>query len=426
MTIKPKTTLLFLLLLFVLGWGTQPLTLFDVGRYSFPLILFVGLPFCILITYRSLSFLALPIVSTVFAILVGFLQGVETSHIISQATLQALAIAFAAGIAAINWQKHRDSLEQAIVFMGIPIVVYGCYQMLARVAHLPGAFLPVTNQQYYVDGGLQRDWDKAEVSRASSVFSEPSELGYYCLWLFVIGLSTQNKKIRFLSISLAAIGILISQSLSAVLGAVAIFLAYCLVQGLSRQLIRQVFVLAIAFGIAILVLKPLAPAAFDSFSQRIVEAATFDERADSGRVDHLPACIELIKASPVWGYGLSSMAASGTTGADVTTVNYIMVLMERGSVGALLFFLPWFTVAIRAWLLPRHAEGRTFAFLLLAMTLYSFSSFSLTYFLPFWLALGVSASVVLHTHIQTASRRAPKLTTDTWPAGVPVNMVSPS
>jgi hypothetical protein len=425
MTIKPKTILFLLLLLFVLGWGTQPLTLFDVGRYSFPLILFVGLPFCILITYRSLSFLVLPIASTVFAIIVALLQGVEISHVVSQATLQALAIAFAAGIAAINWHKHRDSLEQAIVWMGLPIVVYACYQMLARVAHLPGAFLPVTNQQYYIDGGLQRDWDKAEVSRASSVFSEPSELGYYCLWLFVIGLSTQNKKIRFLSISLAAIGILVSQSLSAVLGAVAIFVAYCLVQGMSRQLIRQMFVLAVAFGLAILVLKPLAPAAFDNFSQRIVEAASFDERADSGRVDHLPACIALIKASPVWGYGISSMAASGTEGADVTTVNYIMVLMERGSVGALLFFLPWFTVAIRAWLLPRHAEGRTFAFVLLAMTLYSFSSFSLTYFLPFWLALGVSASVVLHTHVQTAYRRAPKPITDTWPTAIPVNMVSP-
>jgi hypothetical protein len=420
MTISSKAILLLLLILFVLGWSTQSLTLFNIGRYSFPLILFVGLPFSLLLTYRSLSFLVLPIASSVFAMAVGFLQGVEVSHILSQALLQTLAIIFAAGIAAINWHQHRNSLERVIVGMGIPIVGYGCYQMLARVAHLPGAFLPVTNQQYYVEGGLQRDWDKAEVSRASSVFSEPSELGYYCLWILVIGLSTENKKIRVLSISLAAIGILLSQSLSAVLGAVAICMAYFIVQGVSRQIVRQIFLLAIvSVGVAV-AFKSLAPMAFDRFSERIVEAASFDGRADSGRVDHLPACIELIKASPVWGYGLSGMAAAGRDGADVTTVNYVMVWLERGTIGAVLFFVPWVTLAIRAWLLPRNASGRILSFLLLTMTLYSFTSFSITYFLPFWLAFGVSASLVLHTYVRTTAKRVISGPLNPWSQNVPV------
>jgi hypothetical protein len=418
-TISSKAILFLLLLLFVLGWSTESLTLFDIGRYSFPLILFVGLPFSVLLTYRSLSFLLLPIVSSIFAVTVGFLQGVEVSHILSQAVLQTLAITFAAGIAAINWHQHRNSLERVIVAMGIPIVGYGCYQMLARVAHLPGAFLPVTNQQYYVEGGLQRDWDKAEVTRASSVFSEPSELGYYCLWLLVIGLSTENKKIRILSISLAVIGILLSQSLSAVLGAVAICLAYFIVQGISRQIVRKIFLLAVVSAAVAVAFKSLAPTAFDRFSERIVQAASFDGRADSGRVDHLPACIELIKASPVWGYGLSGMAAAGRDGADVTTVNYVMVWLERGTIGALLFFVPWFTLAIRACWLPRNAGGRTLSFLLLTMTLYSFSSFSITYFLPFWLAFGVSASLVLHTHVRANTKRVLNRSLDPWSRNVP-------
>jgi hypothetical protein len=418
MTISSKAILFLLLLLFVLGWSTESLTLFDIGRYSFPLILFAGLPFCLLITYRSLSFLVLPITSSIFAIAVGFLRGVEINHILSQAVLQTLAITFAAGIAAINWHQHRNSLERAIVAMGIPIVGYGCYQMLARVAHLPAAFLPVTNQQYYLEGGLQRDWDKAEVTRASSVFSEPSELGYYCLWLLVVGLSTEHKKIRIVSISLAAIGILVSQSLSAVLGAVAICLAYFIVQGVSRQLVRHIFLLAVVTAGVAVTFKSFAPTAFDRFSERIVEAASFDGRADSGRVDHLPACIELIKGSPVWGYGLSGMAAASPDGADVTTVNYIMVWLERGTIGALLFFVPWFTLAIRAWLLPLNAGGRTFSFLLLTMTLYSFTSFSITYFLPFWLAFGVSASLVLHTYVHTNAKRVRSKSLDPWPRNV--------
>ena len=424
MTISSKTILFLLLLLFVLGWSTQSLSLFDIGRYSFPLILFVGLPFTLLITYRSLSFLVLPITSSILAIAVGFLQGVEVSHILSQAALQTQAIAFAAGIAAINWHQHRKSLERVIVAPGIPIVGYGCYQMLARMTHLPGAFLPVTNQQYYVEGGLQRDWDKAEVTRASSVFSEPSELGYYCLWLLVIGLSTDSKKIRILSISLAAVGILVSQSLSAVLGAVAICLAYFIVQGISRRILRHIFLLAVVSAGVAVGFKSLAPAAFDRFSERIAEAASFDGRADSGRIDHLPACIELIKASPVWGYGLSGMAAAGRDGADVTTVNYIMVWLERGTLGALLFFLPWFTLAVRAWLLPYNAAGRTLSFLLLTMTLYSFTSFSVTYFLPFWLAFGVSASVVLHTYVRTTTKSVLNRSHNPWSQNVPTGIAT--
>jgi O-Antigen ligase len=424
MTVSLKVILFLLLLLFVLGWSTQSLTLFDIGRYSFPLILFVGLPFALLITYRSLSFLLLPIASSIFAVAVGLIQGVGTSHILSQAVLQTLAITFAAGIAAINWHQHRNSLERVIVGMGVPIVLYGCYQMAARVTHLPGAFLPVTNQQYYVDGGLQRDWDKAEVTRASSFFSEPSELGYYCLWLLVIGLSTQSKKVRIASISLAAVGILVSQSLSAILGAVAICLAYFLVQGVSRQIARQIFLLAVVFAGVAIGFKSLAPAAYDHFSERIVEAASFDDRADSGRVDHLPACMELIRLSPVWGYGLSGMAGAGSDGADVTTVNYIMVWLERGTIGALLFFIPWFTLTVRAWLLPRNASGRTFAFLLLVMTLYSFTSFSLTYFLPFWLAFGVSASLVLHTYRRTSANRVLSVSLPSWSHHKPVGIAT--
>jgi hypothetical protein len=405
MKITPKTTIFYLLLLFVLGWCTQQFTLFDVGRFSFPLILFVGLPFCLRMTYRSLSAFALPIASTIFAILIGWVQGIALSRMLSQTILAALAIGFGAGIAAINWHKHRDSLERALVAIGIPIVVYGCYQMAARVAHLPGAFLPVTNKQYYADGGMQLGWDKAELTRASSVFSEPSEFGYYCLWLFVIGLASENKKLRLVALLLSGAGLLASQSLSGILTAAVVALAFCAMQGISRQLLRNVFLLVIVFGVLALALKALAPAAFSSFSERIVQAASFDERADSGRVDHLPACFALIKASPVWGYGMSSLAgAPDSNGADVTTVNYVLVTMERGAVGALLFFIPWFAFAIRACFMPRRDSGRTLVFLLMVMTLCSFFSFSIAYFLPFWLAYGMSASLVLRTHAVAARK----------------------
>src|ERR1700677_1545269 len=98
MKLTPKTPIFCLLLFFVLGWCTQQFALFDVGRFSFPLILFVGLPFCLRITYRSFGAFALPIASTIFAILIGWVQGIALSRMLSQAILAALAIAFGAGI----------------------------------------------------------------------------------------------------------------------------------------------------------------------------------------------------------------------------------------------------------------------------------------------------------------------------------------
>ena len=392
-------TLFWLLLLFILGWSTQTLSLFDVGRYSFPLILFAGLPFCVRLTYRSTLWLGLSIGSAVFALLVALIEGIQLSHIISQSVLQTLAILFAAGVASVDWRRHIKDLEKALLITGIPIVLYACYQMLARLAHLPGAFLPVTNKQYYIEGGLQRDWDKAEVTRASSVFSEPSELGFFCLWLLVIGLASRNGKVKTALLVSSWVGILVSQSLSAFLGALVVGLAYCLLQGVSTRMIRQAFVGTLLCGAVILAVRPLAPEAFDSFFQRVHEAATFDDRADSGRVDHLPACFAIFQQSPVWGYGISSLAAAGSDGADVTTVNYVMVLMERGVIGTALFFAPWFLMMIRAWMLPAGSQPRMLSSLLMLMTLYSFCNFSLTYFLPFWFAFGIAASLTLRTYL---------------------------
>jgi hypothetical protein len=400
-TASQDKTVFILLIILILGWATQPLTLFDIGRYSFPLILFAGLPFCIRMTYRSLSCLTLIVASSIFAVMVGVIRGIQLTHMLSQGTLQILAITFAAGVAAINWHKYMPSLERAIVFLGIPIVTYGVYQMAARLLHLPGAFLPVTNKQYYAEGGLQLGWEKSEITRASSVFSEPSELGYYGLWLLVIGLSSENKKIRILALSSAAAGLLAAQSLGAILGAFVIFTAYCVAQGVSRHLIRQLFLTALVFGGSLAALNAFAPEAYEQFSQRIGFAASFDERADSGRVDHLPACIELFKGSPVWGYGISALNAAGSTGSDITTIGYMLVLMERGIVGAVLFFFPWFFLAFRAWLLPRNASGRMFALLVMVLTICAFFDFAITYFLPFWLAYGVAASLVLQTHAPT-------------------------
>jgi O-Antigen ligase len=383
-----------ILSLFIAGWATQGMTLFDVGRYSFPLILFAAIPFCLQFNIRSSGFLMLTTISSIFAVVVGLLDGAQPSRVASQAFLQCLAIIFAGGVASINWRLHLDTLAASSVGLGIPIVLYGGYQMVARALHLPFAFLPITNQQYYIDGGLQRDWDKAVATRASSFFSEPSEFGIFCLWLIALGLSRKSGPMQVMALMLGCAGIFFSQSLSALLGAIVLMLVYLFSHRVSTQTIRQLAIVGLVATAAIGLMRVLVPEGFDRLTDRVAQAANLDDRADSGRIDHLPACWRIFSESPIWGHGISSLSAASSSGSDSTTIGYAMVLMERGIVGTALFFLPWFTITAKAWLSPVTRQGRSVALLLMVVTLYSYCTLSLTYFLPFWLAFGIAASLV--------------------------------
>jgi O-Antigen ligase len=388
------------LVLFLLGWVTFGFSLLDIGKYSIPLLYVAAAPFCIRITSRSVMFLALPILSTVFSIVVAALDGFNRMSILSQGVLQLLAIGVAAGVASIDWRRWMMGFTKIMVSVATPVVVYGGYQMIARAIRLPFAFLPVTNQQAYAYAGMQRGWEKEHITRASSLFVEPSEFGYFCLWLLVLGLSTAKGGWRNLALGLALGGILFSQSLAAVLGAGILLLVYFFTNPINVKLIGQIVVLLLGLGVVIGMLQPLMPEAFSHFSDRIEQALSLDERADSGRVDHLPACWAIFKEAPVWGHGLSTIvAADADTGSDVTTVTYALVLMERGAVGAAFFFAPWLMIGMRAYRLPRTDAVRTPALLLIALQLYSFFTFSLAYFPPFWLSLGITASLIFRTDL---------------------------
>jgi O-antigen ligase len=150
---------------------------------------------------------------------------------------------------------------------------------------------------------------------------------------------------------------------------------------------------------AIFAVEPLMPEAFDAFSKRIEQAVTLDNRADSGRVDHLPANWESFKEAPIWGHGLGSISSADASGIDVTTFTYFLVMIERGAVGAVLFMAPFVWLSWRAVKLPKTDEMRTFCVLLSALNLYTFAVSSMAYSLPYWFALGICASCILWTYL---------------------------
>jgi hypothetical protein len=382
----------------VLGWISIGYSVFDAGKYSILLIYIAALPFCRWITGRSFGFLLLPLVSTLFSVTVGVFQHVPMMSIVSQSALQLLSIFFAAGVAALDWRKHLMTLTKAMVTFSVPAVLYGIYQLLARPAHMAYAFLPVTNQQAHADGGLQRGWGKDPFYRASSFFVEPSDYGYYCLWLLVLGLSASKGKWRYGAIGLAFAGILSAQSLSGVLGIGVILVIYVLSNPISLQVLRQVAIAVLFCAMSVFAVQPLIPQAFAKFSLRIEQALSLNSEADSGRVDHLPACWAIISDAPVWGHGLASINSADENGIDVTSISYALLLMERGTVGTIFFLAPWLLLAVRSRTMAASDTFRTPALLLTGLHLYCFSTFSLAYFLPFWLSLGVTASLVLGTY----------------------------
>ena len=387
------------LAIFILGWMTQEYSILDLGKYSLLLIYFAAIPFCLWTTSRSLVFMILPLVSTALAAAIGWLQSVGPFSIISQGSLQLLAIFFATGVAAVDWRKHFSPFTKILTAISIPIVIYGGYQMIARAGHLKYAYLPVTNQQEYAIGGLQRGWMKEHFTRASAVFAEPSEFGYLCMWLLILGLCAEKGRWRTLSLGLAFSGMLFSQSLSAALSAVVLILVYLAAGGVNWNVARQIGIAILFIAMAILAIEPLAPEAFNAFSDRIEEAVTLDSRADSGRVDHLPANIKSFMEQPVWGHGLSSITSADDVGADVTTFTYFLMLIERGVVGSILFFAPWLWLTWRAFKLPKSDNFRTVCIMLCMLNLYNFWVSAIVYSLQSWLSLGICASCILHCYL---------------------------
>jgi hypothetical protein len=382
----------------MLGWITVGFTVYDVGKYSILLLYIAAVPFFKWISPRSFSFVILPVVSTFFSVVVGLLKHVPAMSIVSQAALQGLAILFAAGVAGLDWRKHLFTLTKVMVAISGPLVLYGCYQVVIRPIHGPYAFLPVTNQQAYAIGGLQRGWGADPFSRASSLFVEPSDYGYFCLWLLVLGLSASKGAWRYWAIGLSFVGILSSQSLTGGLGIVVVLLIYLAINPISVQTIRQIAIVVVFCTMSVFAIQPLMPQAFAKFTDRIEQALTLDERADSGRVDHIPACWEIFKDAPIWGHGLASFNSADANGIDVTTMTYALLLMERGSVGTFFFLAPWIMLGARSYWMPSSDTFRTPALLFTALNLYTFATSSIVYFLPFWLSLAINASLVIKTY----------------------------
>lgn len=371
-----------LLAVLLVSWLTIDYTIYDVGTRSITWVMLAAAGFGLLRFKMTAAWLIAPLLSTAVALAVAltYHSGPRPwTHLLSQL----LAIVVGAGAAGLDWERHIKVLHGTMLVIAIPVLLYAAYQTVARAVGLPFAYLPVTNQQ--MGCTYQRGYGGVPTTRASSVFTEPSDLGYFSLWLLCIGLSSARGRMQRTALLCAVAGLVLSQSLGAIIGASLLFVVYVVKK---RRVVPAAQVLMaglIVFAAASLWLS----AGLQSFVDRVTAAASLNPSADSARVSKIPELAAVAAEAPLLGHGLSS---SATLPRGVGALGYLTLGIERGLLGTLLYLLPFvwaFSVLLLSTARDESAAINT-ALLLAVLNLYSFSNFAMFYFPPQWLALGMT------------------------------------
>ena len=389
-----------LIALFLAGWLTYTFTLFDVGRFSISLSLLAS----IALAFWGVSFsqaLTVPVASILtsglLAWCVATVYDPGNDRAFTHLVQQLIGVGVLIGARSLNWQAVFPRFRQILLWLSVAALGYGIYQVPARQFGLPYAFLPITNQQVSTDDGLQRGAiDDTRIAqrftRVSSFMAEPSDLGRWMLWVVALGYACNGGRLRLYLLGVGVAGVLISQSMGGVVGLVLLTLFVAVSGGQVRRLFAFV-----ALSIPIVAaLYYFAPSAFDTIATRasLIVSDRDDYLLTTGRFRDTESNNHIIGEAPLLGHGLAS--ADKVASDNIVSGTMQLVLMERGLVGAILFFGPFVWALFRLMLSKCHrSEAGRASLLLLLVELYSFSTFAMMYFPVIYLALGVALNVPL-------------------------------
>ena len=389
-----------LIALFLAGWLTYTFTLFDVGRFSISLSLLASIALAAWGGSFSQS-LTVPVASILTSgLLAWFVATVYdpgNDRAFTHLVQQLIGIGVLIGARSINWQAVYPRVRQILLYLSVVALGYGIYQVPARQLGLPFAFLPITNQQVSTDDGFQRgaidDTRMAQrFTRISSFMAEPSDLGRWMLWVVALGYACNVGRLRLYLLGVGVAGVLISQSMGGLVGLVFLTLFVAVSGGQVRRLL--VFV---ALSIPLVAaLYFFAPSAFDTLATRasLIASERDDYLLTTGRFRDTESNNHIIGEAPLLGHGLASSDKVASDNIVSGTVQ--LVLMERGLVGAILFFGPFAWALFRLLLSKNHlSEAGRAGLLILLVELYCFSTFAMMYFPVIYLALGMALAVPL-------------------------------
>lgn len=379
-------------LLFLSGWITYQFSLVDLGRYSI-LLWYLVCPAIIVVNLSARSaatpYIGLPFISGVMALIVALLIGQPEGHIFGNLVQYLLGLMLAASVSSIDWDRYYVYFGRYLAAIAALVFVYGLYQFFARRYNYPYGFLSITNLQLSSDEGLQRGASniltaKGYFGRVSSVFPEPSDMGRFFLWNFSFALLGDKGKIRVFMLCLSVCGVLLCQSLGAVIGLMLLVLVY---QLLSKRLGGAL--IAIVLLTLLLLFVFLSESLDFAVGRRIVEYTTggWDTLLGTARFAGLEQQLSIILDRPFFGYGLGQAGAIVDEGVIGSSV--VLLLIERGLVGLALFVGPWIFVLFKLlsrW--ERSTKVQKTACLLLFVESYCLLTFAMLYFSTIYFAYG--------------------------------------
>lgn len=243
--------------------------------------------------------------------------------------------------------KNRESVILALGATLIPLCLYAVYQLAID------------------DFGSLWEWmfphwvgELGWVSRARSLLSRPNEYGYFCSIVTVMLLALACRRYRrrlclFLA-AFGAIGLILSGSRGA-MGGFALCLLILVVES-------KVFLRTLAMTL------PIAAFAwmFSLFPVRFMDRSAEPMTATEGRLMVWSGAVIAFSQHPFIGIGGSNLAPMMNEFADSPSLPahnaYLQILAETGTIGFILFFVPFVCLLRSAW--KRRTDRLTWAGLL--------------------------------------------------------------
>lgn len=393
----------FLLTAFLVGWVTYQFTLFDIGRFSFPLLLLTS---SVLAVYslRSKHFLtpasASLMLSTLLAWSVAFISYAEYEKTFTHLIQCLLTIGVMIGAQSLDWKRVFPRFRKHLLWIAAIVLAYGCYQFVARQHSLPLAFLPVTNQQVtvkMVEGEYQQRGtrlamtERVEEARVSAFFPEPGNLAVFMLWVFAVGYGCTKGRTGLLLIVIGIAGVVLSQSMAGFIG----LLLLPIIMSILRLNFRRTIQLLLIAAVVLLTVVSFLPPVFDRIATRATRIVT--EREDyllrEKRFRDVADNFRIFLEAPFLGHGMASMEKVAPN--NVVGDSFQTHLIERGLLGTFLYYAPFFWAAAKLSLArSRKDEVANVALMTLIVVIYAFARNPHVFFTPVYLTLGFALSQI--------------------------------
>jgi hypothetical protein len=261
-------------------------------------------------------------------------------------------------------EKHWIKIIKVWLIMSLFINIFGAYQLVARIADLPLAWVKVSNISYAAREGVENFDEFAQSSiqigafyRATSIFSEPSFLATFNIMTFIFiavpfihrrKLFFHSKLLNFLIAFFCLAGLLLTFSMTGLLTLVFLIVSFFIFDATVRfgNLIKFVILATLIVIASDIIIKNYVDISLiELFRQRVLgiiyrgsdgyllaEGESFE-----GRFDNAKQMIHIWSKSPFIGIGLGLIYYNEDTSASYSDYAFLSFLAETGLLGAIAF-----------------------------------------------------------------------------------------